>query len=148
MIEEFGDIWKLAVGHILCVTTNGFIKRNGSAVMGRGIALQASQRYPSLPRMLGERIALAGNHVHSFGWFGPYKILTFPTKHNWFEKSDLDLIKRSAEELLEFDLDSPDHKIYLPRPGCSNGQLKWEVVKPAIESILESDRFILVTNGS
>ncbi len=34
-------------------------------------------------------------------------------------------------------------KVYLVRPGCGNGQLKWEDVKPLIAPILD-DRFIVV----
>ena len=34
-------------------------------------------------------------------------------------------------------------KVYMARPGCGNGQLKWEDVKPLIAPILD-DRFIVV----
>lgn len=145
MIEQHGDLWELAKGSVLCITTNGFLKKSGECVMGRGIALQAAKRIPILPMILGELISGHGNHTHLLGIFGDYMLFSYPTKHNWYEKSDLKLIARSAQELvtLRGDNESP---VYIPRPGCSNGGLDWEDVKPVIEPILIGERFIVVTN--
>jgi len=33
-------------------------------------------------------------------YFPEYGLITFPVKHNWWEAADLDLIDRSARELL------------------------------------------------
>jgi len=67
MIEAFGNIWD----HIdeydaIVITTNGFVKNNGEAVMGRGIALEAKERYPELPRWLGTALTIKGNRLHRF----------------------------------------------------------------------------------
>ena len=35
--------------------------------------------------------------------------------------------------------------VYLPRPGCGNGRLKWEDVKKLLSPILKSDQFYIVT---
>lgn len=75
---------------------------------------------------------------------------SFPVKHNWYEHADLKLIERSAKELVDtiddifLDPDDRPPTIYLPRPGCGNGRLKWEDVKPVIEPYLD-DRFVVVT---
>ena len=45
MKEVTGNIWDYPAD-IVCITTNGSTTRNGSAVMGKGIALQAKERYP------------------------------------------------------------------------------------------------------
>ena len=143
-----GDIWKFHdAGEWICVTTNGFVKANGCAVMGRGIALQCKRRYPQAEVALGRFIQRNGNIV---GLFMPSvatkKILCFPTKHNWWEKSDLELIKRSCRQLrfmfLEWEL-SKNERVYLPKPGCSNGRLEWKDVEKAIRPILD-DRFVVV----
>lgn len=141
MIEVTGDLWDTQrwpeTTTWRCITTNGFVKKNGECVMGRGCAKEASLKYPDMPRKLGHAISTYGNKL----WAWPkYMLITFPVKHQWFEKADIDLIKKSAEELLEwmetFEYDEGHQgfqgTILLPRPGCGNGQLKWEDVKPVI----------------
>ncbi len=146
MKEAFGNIWDMVTpDDALVITTNGFVRKDGSAVMGRGIALQATQRDEEVSKRLGYMITRYGNHVHYIRdeplWF------SFPVKHHWKEQADLKLIERSAQELVEkFNsafMELP-HKCYLPRPGCGNGRLKWEDVKPVIEPYLD-DRFVVVT---
>jgi len=126
------------------VPTNGFVKKNGFAVMGRGLAWQAAKRYPDLPEKLGRCIEVGGNHVHVIR----HDIIAFPTKHNWWEKSDLALIGQSALELVSL-VNSQGYKLVaLPRVGTGNGQLRWPVVKPVLEDILgDDDRFVIVDNS-
>lgn len=38
----------------ICVTTNGFVKKNGEAVMGRGIALAIKNILPNAAKLVGE----------------------------------------------------------------------------------------------
>lgn len=148
MIEQFGDAWELAKGNILCITTNGLVKKNGECVMGRGIAAQAKERFPALPAHLGQALLIYGNHVHWLDNWGDWFLMSFPTKHKWWEKSDLKLIERSVKELqCMFPIDDTESykyntKIYLPRPGCSNGGLDWKDVKPLVEIL--DDRFVIV----
>lgn len=149
MKEIIGNVWEL-VGpdDILVITTNGFVRKDGSAVMGRGIAYQATQHDTDVAKRLGYMITKYGNHVHYIRdepiWF------SFPVKHHWKEQADIELIERSAKELVErLDysfMKIPDNggKVYLPRPGCGNGRLKWEDVKPVIEPYLD-DRFVVIT---
>jgi hypothetical protein len=48
-------------------------------------------------------------------------LITFPVKHTWWEAADLDLIERSARELLKMiEVKKIQEAIYLPRPGCGN----------------------------
>lgn len=140
MKEIIGDIWSFHDKGWIVVTTNGTVKNNGACVMGRGIALQAAQKFPALPFELGKFLKDYGNILLMFG---DKKLLTFPVKHNWWEKADLNLIERSAKELAEFNF-YLDSNIYLTRVGCGNGKLLWEDVKPVLEKYLISDRFIVV----
>ena len=139
MKEITGDIWPhYNNGAIICITTNGIVTKDGRCVMGRGIAQQAAQRWPTLPHTLGTLIKQNGNHVYRL----PYDLFSFPVKHHWKYKADVDLIRRSAEELLcqvnEYGLS----RIYMVRPGCGNGGLSWEQVRPLLDIL--DDRFIVV----
>lgn len=138
MIELTGDLWRYYDDGYVCITTNGFVKSNGECVMGRGVALQATQRFPGIAREIGKLISKSGNHVHVLD---RWKLCTLPTKHHWKEKADIDLIKRSISEL-ETIADMLECSFYLPRPGCSNGRLQWSSVRPLLTHL--SDRFIIV----
>jgi hypothetical protein len=141
MKEVFGDLWEF--DGTIAITTNGFVKRDRTCVMGRGCARQASVRFPELPHKLASRISAEGNHVFHFS---EYRLITFPVKHNWWEAADLGLIERSARELLKIiEVKKIKEAVYLPRPGCGNGRLKWEGVKKILLPILKSDQFHIVT---
>ena len=152
MKEEFGDIWQLRSklkADAVVITTNGFVKKNGEAVMGRGIALEAAKKYKDFPARLGNVITQFGNIVwpHEFDmWNGEadYQdlLITMPVKHNWWEKADIALIKESTQNLTWMADDLGIKTILVPRPGCGNGGLKWVDVKPIIEPYLD-DRFVI-----
>lgn len=149
MIEVEGNLWSyLPSADARVITTNGFIKQNGEAVMGRGCAAEAARTFPLLPRMLGKRLKSDGNHVHVFRKDQvdglDYDLVTMPVKHKWHENADLELIFRSACELA----DEADHygwgEVILPRPGCGNGNLDWEEVRATIKAVLD-ERFYVIT---
>lgn len=150
MREAYGDLWDFVVdnGGILVITTNGTVKKDGRAVMGRGIALEATKRFPYITKELGVLLTDQGNHVFDLGELriGKYEvhIVSMPVKHNWWEKADPKLIQRSAFELDQKATEKGWPSVWMPRPGCGNGGLRWEDVKPRIEDILD-DRFIAVT---
>jgi len=152
MKEVTGDIWDLARNCIICVSTNGDVNKRGEAVMGRGLALEAKQRYPHFPAMLGYRLKTYGNTIHVFSGenevIGPeyYWVVTIPVKHHWYETANLNLIRTSLTDLIEeLRLVPPGMPVYLTRLGCANGARDWKTeVKPIMQEILKSDRFIVV----
>lgn len=126
MIEVYGNLWEYPAD-VRVITTNGTVKKNGEAVMGRGCAAEAKARFPHLPKLLGEALKVRGNKVHYFYEPGnKYYIclFTFPVKHQWMQKADLALIGKSAKEIQEMALESWT-TIVMPRPGCGNGGLRW-----------------------
>ena len=151
MIEVTGNLWDYPAD-IRVITTNGFVTKAGDCVMGRGCALEATKRYPGVKKMLGTLITEHGNHCFLIFRGNPLvlqaPLVSFPVKHKWFQKADLDLIRRSAEELVILADNQAwiDRwkKVVLPRPGCGNGQLKWEDVKLVLNPILD-DRFHVIT---
>lgn len=135
------------------ITTNGYVKNNGKAVMGRGCALEARNRFRDLDLILGEQITENGNNVrrlvtqHHNSNFPQQAItlVSFPVKHNWWEPADLALIERSAIQIANLAWRNGHWQhIIIPRPGCGNGQLNWSDVKPILEPILD-DRFLIIT---
>ena len=127
----------------MCVTTNGMIKNNGRAVMGRGLALSVENRY-HVAAKLAEHIRMCGNTPCDLGIYDGFHVLSFPTKNDWRNASDLQLIKESSAKLVQLADDLNLTKIYTVRPGCGLGNLNWETqVRPAIEPILDN-RFIVI----
>ena len=138
MMEVFGNLWVMEADY-RCITTNGTVKRNGEAVMGRGVALQAAKMDKGLAARLGASIKAHGNHVRPIAFnltCQPELLIAFPVKHYWWERADLALIERSANELAEFAAQRPNKTFLLPRPGCGNGGLLWDDVREVLEPIL------------
>src|SRR5580704_4326946 len=113
MIELTGDLWSYHHLGYVCITTNGYVKSNGECVMGRGVALQATQRFPRLALRVGNLIQSGGNHVHILP---DLKLITLPVKHHWKEQADLALIKLSINELESWWFHTNERSyIHLPR---------------------------------
>jgi hypothetical protein len=125
-----------------CITTNGTVKSNGLAVMGRGVAKQASIMHEWLPKELGDRLKQHGNHVFVFNR-SKTPTVTFPVKHEWHEKASLSLIQRSARELMLIIEAMGWNEVLLPKPGCGNGQRHWDEVFPMLDGILDERVTIL-----
>ena len=124
MIKAQGNLWTYPAD-VRIITTNGFVKKNGRAVMGRGCAKEALDANPNLSLTLGTLIVAFGNHV--FGLSDD--LISFPVKYNWWEKADLDLIEQSTNELMDI---LGDGEYVMPRAGCGNGKLKWADVEPIL----------------
>jgi hypothetical protein len=143
MIEIKGNIFDFK-GDAICITTNGIVKKNGDAVMGAEVALQAKKLHPSLPQILGNKLK-SGNKVHLLTQSSDYYIVSFPTKDHWKDKSHINLIKNSILELVHISNDMNWNRVCVPRPGCFNGQLNWEKdVKKYMIHL--DDRFYVISN--
>ena len=156
----------LETADAICLTTNGTVKRNDAAVMGRGNALQARRHWYGIDRLLG-RLLKKGNKVRVLTRETdaglkylrlprtkgepllcpvPWHIVAFPVKHQWQEEADLDLIRTSAKELRRVIKDRKWKRVLLPRPGCGNGQLRWEKVKPALNRSFATNKSLVVVH--
>lgn len=142
MIEIKGNLWEIKAD-AKCITTNGFIKTNGEAVMGRGIAAQAKTKFPELPRILGKHIKEYGNIPGLLNFTGQFSIWSFPVKHNWWESADIDLIVKSAKYMMTQADKFKYESIIIPRPGCGNGQLEWNIVGHYLVNLLDN-RFQII----
>lgn len=155
MIEQHSDIWVAGEdADAICITTNGTITGRRLGVMGRGVALEAANRYNAttaaqpgrrlwtLQRMLGRYLEAHGNHVGVLVPPPPHTLVVFPVKHEWSEIASLSLIAQSVSELIALTDRLQWKRVVLPRPGCGNGNRSWDDVKPLLAPL--DDRFTVV----
>lgn len=165
MKEIKGNVFDLALTpevDAICITTNGIVGATGLATMGAGTAGEAARRWPNVRANLGKALNSYGNLPFVIGFLDidgkyhdpdrksimekKYKCLvwSFPTKNDFRFKSDINLIKQSAELMAQMVDELKLKNVILPRPGCTNGKLSWTDVKAVIEPILD-DRFSITT---
>lgn len=141
MIELKEDLFKHLFddGHIVAISTNGFIRRDGRAVMGRGCALDAAIAYPEFPDVLGKHIKEFGNvpcYITVGHADGGRRFMVLPVKHKWMQEADLGLIEHSVRFLGSEATELPGMVFHVPRLGCGNGRLDWETrVRPLMQSL-------------
>ena len=146
----------------ICIATNGIIGAAGLAVMESGTAGEAAKRWPNIRFVLGKQMLRAGNVPMLIGFLDAegkytepnyqdfkkknYKCLvwSFPTKNDFRKPSEIDLIKCSAETIVQRADKLKLKNIYIPRPGCANDDLDWNDVKPILENVLD-DRFTITS---
>jgi len=149
-----GNLWNEYIhGYdAVCCTTNMCVKKDGSLVMGAGIAKQFADRFPILPKTWGHATCKINNGYLKSGLIVTkyyeennfiIDIVSFPTKYNWKDKSSLRLIEKSAEQLCMISYALNWSRILLPKPGCSNGGLKWKEVSQILSKILDNRFFII-----
>lgn len=129
----------------VCITTNGCIKKDGRAVMGKGIAKEANTRY-QLDAELAKHLKQLVNIPHVFLQKGEHNcfLISFPTKEHWRDKSIPALILQSARQLVRLCDEQEIKRCYLTPPGCGCGGLDWSFeVAPILKDILD-DRFVIV----
>lgn len=87
------------------ITTNGVIRKNADAILGKGQALEAKKLFSGMERQLGEYLRRYGNRAFYMGTRQVGErltsLVTFPTKHHYRDNSDLDLIAESALQVKE-----------------------------------------------
>ena len=132
---------------VVCITTNGNTRKDGGAVMGRGIAKQVSSKSPSTQKLLGNYLTKYGNRCFNLGKYkvnnNVITLASFPTKNNWNENSSLELIKESVKQITDMANKFNWKRVYIPAPGCGNGKLKWkDEVEPIVRNL--DDRFIIM----
>lgn len=140
MREMQVDIWSYQGQAVIAITTNGSLTRDGRAIMGKGVAKQAAERFPELRHQLGRLLQVRGNHVHEI----MPGLVSFPVEETPYSLPELRLIRRSAEELRLLTDQCGWTQVLVPRPGCGGGGMRWQEVQPVLEEFFD-DRFIVVS---
>lgn len=143
MRESRGDLWDFLGRAVVAVTTHGVVNRQGEALMNRGCARQAAERFPDIPIRLGELIRSDGNNVYELG----HGLVSFPVEETPYGLSDPVLIERSCQQLVSLADDRGWTLVVMPRPGCGGGGLLWADVRPLLLRHFDS-RFLIVDNAS
>lgn len=139
MLETVGDIWEYAGRAVIVITASGTLTRDGRAVLGRGVARQAGERFTGLAAILGRLVARQGSRVFDLG----NGLVSFPVEETAWSQPDLRIIASSARQLREL-VDLKEWKrIVVPRPGCGGGGLAWKDVRPLLEPWFDG-RFIII----
>lgn len=130
---------------------------NTQGVMGKGIALQFKNAFPSNYKLyqdicrngsfqIGDLLIVEENGLIS----GKKTIINFPTKTSWRKPSEYSYIEKGLEKLVQVIEDKKFNSIAIPPLGSGNGGLNWEIVKKMIEdkmSHLPIDVFIYEPNS-
>jgi O-acetyl-ADP-ribose deacetylase (regulator of RNase III) len=125
---------------------------NTQGVMGKGIALQFKNAFPSNYKIyqdicrngnfqIGDLLIVEENGLIS----GKKTIINFPTKTSWRRPSEYSYIEKGLEKLVRVIEEKKYNSIAIPPLGSGNGGLNWEIVKKMIEdkmSHLPIDVFI------
>jgi len=130
---------------------------NTQGVMGKGIALQFKNAFPSNYKVyqdicrngnfqIGDLLIVEENGLIS----GKKTIINFPTKTSWRKPSEYSYIEKGLEKLVQVIEEKKLNSIAIPPLGSGNGGLNWEIVKKMIEekmSHLSIDVFIYEPNS-
>ena len=144
MLTTKGNIWHYHPDDTVCITINKVIGKNG-LIMGKGIALQAKELYPELPKQWASMVSKILDYNVTF-YDKEHNLIATQTKEHWRNPSKLEIIKKSLFYLVKIAEFYGMPRIYLPPLGCGNGGLDWETqVKPLMASKLDN-RFIVINN--
>lgn len=135
-----GNLWDYHPDNWVVIPTNAGWRKNGDAVMGRGVAKQAAERVPQLPSLYGKTCREFKGYPFVAS-YPLYKMIMFPTKPllslipelSWQQPASLELIEHLLPSLLF--LQTKD--TYLPALGCGAGELTIAEVYPLLEKYLE-----------
>lgn len=166
MHEAEADLWDMPADARV-ITVNQCVKTDGTLVMGRGCAREASVRYPGLAQELGGMIRDALVRASPLKVYRPAPgLLAYvvkPAQHvppdtyyphpGWSCGHQTDS-PWCRVEVLRHVLDGLpvlEHivnvagwrRVVLPRLGCGYGGLRWETVRPILAAVLD-DRFTVV----
>jgi O-acetyl-ADP-ribose deacetylase (regulator of RNase III) len=130
-----GDIFKADADAIVNTV-------NCVGIMGRGIALQFKNAYPTNFKAYkaacdAEQVQPGRMFVFETGKFTPRYIINFPTKRHWKGKSRIEDIESGLIALGEEIVSRGIKSVAIPPLGAGLGGLDWDDVLPRIKSALQ-----------
>lgn len=133
---------------LFLVTTNSYVRKDGSLVMGAGAARQMRDRFRGVNFGFGRAVREDCGHLGEYGivtigtpldsmddpaGIAQPELGAFQVKTHWKNKADTQLIAGSAAILSEHLREhGPDYQVHLNFPGIGNGGLDPGDVLPII----------------
>ena len=104
---------------------------------GKGIALEFKKKYPKETKIYSEackngKVKIGKMFVTKVINENNKWIISFPTKKEWWNNSQLEWIDEGLDDLRQLLIDSELESIAIPPLGCGLGKLDWNIVKPLI----------------
>lgn len=127
---------KFVIGNLLEAETEALVNTvNTVGVMGKGIALQFKERFPHNYKVyaaackkgeveIGKMLVVKDNSLQGEKW-----VINFPTKTEWFRKSQYDYVEKGLIDLVKVIREYEITSIAIPPLGSGNGGLQWPKVK-------------------
>jgi hypothetical protein len=153
-----GNIWQLlGVNDAAVIPVNVGWRKNGTAIMGKGLAYQANFRFPNLALTWGSickdrrtKTTVIYCKFHNKSGI-PLTLVLFPTKPfnssspwlSWQNPSDENLVIKGLEELKNLGR-MVKGNIYLPLLGCGEGGLDPTRIEILMGQYLPDDFYVLV----
>lgn len=131
-------------GNIFTSDTEAIVNPvNCVGVMGKGLALELKKRFPDnfeeYKKACEAKLLSPGKMLtyEASKDTSPRYVINFPTKDHWRQASKLVYVESGLISLRDEIKRLGIKSIALPALGCGLGGLDWELVKPAIEIILD-----------
>lgn len=121
--------------HYLLVTTNSFIKKDKTLVMGRGFAEQIKNAYPGIDRIFGDLVNRSCGDQGFYGIIFHGKLGAFQVKYHYMKAAEVELVEKSTEMLINIANRQPNKLFGMNCPAVGNGKLHIEVVHPIISKL-------------
>jgi len=127
---------KFTKGNLLETDAQAIVNTvNTVGIMGKGIALQFKERFPMNFKIyadlckkgqvqIGKMLVVKENSLH-----GEKIIINFPTKTEWYKKSQYYYVEEGIKDLVKVIDEYKIKSIAIPPLGCGNGGLQWEKVR-------------------
>lgn len=134
---------KYVIGNLLDADAEALVNTvNTVGVMGKGIALQFKERFPVNFKIyadqckagivrVGKMLVVKDNSIN-----GEKLIINFPTKTEWFKKSQYNYIEEGLKDLVRVIREYNIKSIAIPPLGSGNGGLNWTKVKTLMDEYL------------
>jgi len=129
MIEfKKGDMFKEHSDNIICTV-------NSVGVMGTGVAKEVKNRFPEASKyyvykckkgLISEGDVWICDDIYT-------SVIFFATKNHWRNDSNYSMIDIGLTKLVGLIYKNNIHSLTMPKIGCGNGGLDWDIVKDMIK---------------